>query len=158
MARSLTSGLTVSRTPAWLERRRRAWRRWSRWPSGAASSTTSAERTASLRRPCGTRSLGSLRVKGERQVADLQPVAVGQRLPALDQPAVDERAVAAVQVLDEELAVLAHDLRVLPADRGGVEHDVAVGMPAQHGALAKEPKVLARPRRLQDLQDRHDLV
>ncbi len=50
---------------------------------------------------------GLVGVERERQVADLQPVAVLQQLPALNQPAVDERAVAAVQVLDEVLLVVA---------------------------------------------------
>ena len=95
------------------------------------------------------------RVKRQRQVADFQAVAVFQRLAALDLAAVDERAVAAVQVLDVIAAVFLDDLRVLAADRGGVEENIAVGMPPQDGTVAIERVLLAAAQRLKKLQHRH---
>ena len=49
-----------------------------------------------------------------------------------DRPAVQQRAVAAVQVLDVEVAVDVEDSGVLAADRGRFEHDIAGGVPAEN--------------------------
>src|SRR5688572_13977732 len=83
------------------------------------------------------------REEGQLVLADLQLVAVVERA-RLDAPAVEEGAVQAPLVLDEELPVAAHDQRVATRDRDVVEEDVAVGRAANGGLLLLEQEVLAR--------------
>src|SRR5688572_31369285 len=52
----------------------------------------------------------------EQEVAQLQPVLRPQRRPADELAAVEQRLVAALEVLDVELPVRARDLRVPAAD------------------------------------------
>ena len=72
----------------------------------------------------------------ERKLADIDLVALGEHLPLRHRPAVQQRAVAAVQVLDVEVAVEVDDAGVLAADGARFEHDVAGGMPAEDDGLA----------------------
>ncbi len=70
-------------------------------------------------------------MKGEQQVADAHLVIFVEQLPLGDRPAVEERAVAAVQVFEIKAAVGGEDSRVLPADGGRFQHDVAGRVPAE---------------------------
>ena len=73
-------------------------------------------------------------------------------MPAANQLPVDEGAVAAFEILDEELVVDLQNLRVLTADRPLVEHNVALGMPAEHGPVALQRKLLAGIRSVNHLE------
>ena len=94
-------------------------------------------------------------IERERQVADFQPIAVGEPMRGLDLLAVDERAVAAVQVFDEILAVDPSDLRVLPADGAGIEHDIAIRMPAHDGPPLGKLHLFADVGSGKNFQDSH---
>jgi hypothetical protein len=78
--------------------------------------------------------------RGGRLGAEREPMAADGKLVAvLESPrprqrhAVEQRAVAAVEVLDRRGLRGQRDGTVLPADRGRVEDDVAVGMAADQG-------------------------
>ena len=58
----------------------------------------------------------------------------------VDRAAVDQRSVSALEIFEEEVSVAFEDLRVVTTDRLVVEHDLAVGMPSEDGALAVELK------------------
>src|SRR5205823_5396084 len=74
--------------------------------------------------------------EGGDKVADANLVAVLQQGAAADPRVVDEGAVAALAVLDEELVLLAHDLGVLAADGGDRNVDVAVRVAPEDVDLA----------------------
>ena len=77
---------------------------------------------------------GGAEMEDEREVANAQLIVVGQQLPPGDGLAVQQRAVAAVQVLDVEVAVEIEDSGVLAADGARFEDDIAGGVPAEdHG-------------------------
>src|SRR5207247_311721 len=77
-------------------------------------------------------------------LADLELVAVAQRRPGLDPPAVEEGAIEAPLVLDHELVVAPQDHGVLARDGDVVEEDVALGRAADRRALAGEAEALPR--------------
>src|SRR5436190_11133007 len=81
--------------------------------------------------------------EGELVLADLQLVAVLQAGRLLDPPAVQEGAVEASLVLDEEAVVASHENGVLTGHGDVVEEDVAVGRAADRRALALWQEVLA---------------
>jgi hypothetical protein len=64
----------------------------------------------------------------------LQPPPTDQRL------AVDDRSVAALEILDEDPFAGAGDCRVLPADGRRIEDDLAARMPADQGPSVGERK------------------
>ena len=76
-------------------------------------------------------------------------------LPSADRHAVQQRAVAAVQVLDVELVADAEDAGVLAADGPGVQHDVAVRVPAEDRRLLLQREDLARRKTLNCQQYGH---
>ena len=59
-----------------------------------------------------------------------------ERLAPHQRPAVEKRAVAAVQVFDVVFAVDEEDAGVLAADRGGFQDDVALRVPPQGDRIA----------------------
>ena len=76
-----------------------------------------------------------------------QPLPAHRDLVAVFQPAagrqrqtVDERAVAALQVIEKRPIGPERDGGMLPADRGGVEHDLAARMATDHGSSLGERK------------------
>ena len=78
---------------------------------------------------------------------------------AADQrPAVQQRAVAAAEVLDVELAVDQEDAGVLAADGGRVQDDVAVRVAAQGDGIALQGEDLSGFGPLQGLQYRHEVA
>ena len=85
-------------------------------------------------------------VENHDHVAERDAVLIAQQVSLADLAAVDVGAVAALHVLDIELVVDPLDPRMLAADRPGVEHDIAVGMPAQDGRLAIQREHSARVR------------
>ena len=102
-------------------------------PGGRSSSTIVTAGAGSRRWPAGgvtARSAGP-RWKANEQVADAHLVVLAEQLPPGDRPAVQQRAVAAVEVLDVEGAVDAEHAGVLAADGARFEHDIAGGVPAE---------------------------
>ena len=114
----------------------------------------SAGRGLAASRADGRRAL----VEHEHQVADLDLVVFGQRLAIDDQPAVEIGAVAAGEILDKVAAVDVDNPRMLAADGGGFEHDIAFGMPAEDRRLAFDGEKLPRIGSLQRPQDGHNAV
>ena len=80
--------------------------------------------------------VGRVVMENHDDVAERDAVLIVKQTSLADLAAVDVSAVAALHVLDIELVVDPLDPRMLAADRPGVEHDVAVGMPAQDGRFA----------------------
>ena len=68
--------------------------------------------------------------------ADQQFVAVAQGRAFFDPLVVEKGAVAAFQVLDKEVVLLADDRRMPPADRCHVERHVAIAVAADHSPVA----------------------
>src|SRR5262249_7639205 len=70
-----------------------------------------------------------------------------QARAAGDRLSVDKRAVAAAEVFDETRAILAHDLRMLTADRQRFELDRAIRLPAdnRHARPKRKLADVARP-------------
>src|SRR5262249_49809226 len=66
-------------------------------------------------------------MEGTKKVANFDAVVVLELRPRADLLVVDEGAIAAVLVLDEEFALDTKDLRVFPADGVSGDDDVAVG-------------------------------
>ena len=81
--------------------------------------------------------------EGEAVLADLELVAVLQAGRGVDPAAVQEGAVEASLVLDEEAVVALDENGVLAGDSDVVEEDVAVGRAADRRALALRQEVLA---------------
>ena len=77
------------------------------------------------------------KAKSRSQMRSSIAVLTSRRL-LLDGCAVDDRAIAAMQVLDEKVVALAEDLGMLPTDGGGIEHDVAIWMPSEDDVLLFE--------------------
>ena len=90
--------------------------------------------------------VGRVGMENHDDVAERDAVLIVQQASLADLAAVDVGAVAALHVLDIELVVDPLDPRMLAADRPGVEHDIAVGMPAQDGRLAIQREHSARVR------------
>src|ERR1041384_6327612 len=76
--------------------------------------------------------------------ADLELVAVLEPGRRFDPAAVQERAVEAALVLDEQAVVLLDEDGVLTRDGDVVEEDVAVGRAADRRALSLRQEVLSR--------------
>ena len=116
-----------------------------------SSSTMRASAVRSPRRAGWATSVasGGAEMKDEQQVADAHLVVFVEQLPLDDRPAVEERAVAAVQVFEIELAVDVEDPGVLPADGGRLQHDVAGGMPAKDDGGPFQGEQLSRIEPLQ---------
>ena len=154
MARSLTSGLTVSRTPELLaadvELRHMV------EVAGAASVVDHQQRRAPTVDPPGAagRWAGCCKNVNDRsQIFSRSPSCSSLR--PCNRLAVDERAVAAVQVFDKELAVLRDDLRVLAADAGTFQHDVAIGMAPHYVTITRQFQLLAAAGGIHNLQNGH---
>src|SRR6056297_881159 len=81
-------------------------------------------------------------MKNQLDVADADPVAFAENLPAGQQFSVQERAVAAAQVVDQEVLALACHLGVEPADGAGIDDDVTVRMPADGDVVVAEFETL----------------
>ena len=94
--------------------------------------------------------------KGE--VADSDDVRVFEFASSLDRRFIDVRAIAAAQIFDEEVAMHVHDLRVVAADGGVLQNDLAMRMPAKHGAFGLHLDELAGSFPLEDFQDSHDEI
>ena len=90
--------------------------------------------------------VGRVVMENHDDVAERDAVLIVEQMSLADLAAVDVGAVAALHVLDVELVVDPLDPRMLAADRPGVEHDIAVGMPAQDGRLAIQREHSARVR------------
>src|SRR5439155_2016939 len=93
--------------------------------------------------------------EGQLELPDLQLVAVGE-LRLLDPLPVHVRPVQAPDVVDEELAVLAPELRVAPGDGDVVQEDVALRMPAGRGHVLVDQEL--RPRVRTSLHDEQGLA
>ena len=102
------------------------------------------------------RSCGSFAAECQRQIANFYFVAIAQLLRRLNRLAVDERAVAALQIFNEILAVHQRNLRMLPADGALIEHDVALGMPPQNRALLRQRKPLSGAVAIKKFQQGHN--
>ena len=89
-------------------------------------------------------------------VADPDRVAVVQHRPSVDSDTVDLGAVAAVQILDEELAGLDHNLGVVPADGAVIKDDLRTGMASQNGPLGVQGHNQPRRGSLGDFEKSHD--
>ena len=102
---------------------------------------------------------GGRRVGAQRQQigADLECVSFAERTGNVGREAraVDERAVAAVQIFDEMLPVLIENPRMLPADLLAGETDGTIGISAQRGAVVLQREVPPRFRTLQNNDDAH---
>ena len=72
-------------------------------------------------------------VKRVRDVADPNSVPLFQCRGASDQSIVQVGPVAAAHVLEAVLPVGKPDPRMIPADGAGLDHDVALRVPSQHG-------------------------
>ena len=94
-------------------------------------------------------------VEDERQVADAHLVVLAEQLPPGDRPAVEERAVAAVEVLDVEIAVDIEDPGVLAADGARFQHDIAGGVPAEDDGRPFQGEHLPRIEPLHRLKNGH---
>src|SRR5262249_6167513 len=92
------------------------------------------------------------RTQGKSVWPDLQSVPLCQRRFPENPGAVDKRAVAALQVLDEVVAVLTKDLRMLSADRLGVQADGAIQLAAEDGGAGIQRILAADFRPLQGNQ------
>ena len=115
-------------------------------PVGSSSSIIMAGRVARFVHALGDRQL-QVRlalVENEHQVAEAQLVVFAEQFPSRQRPAVEQRAVAAVEVLDVELAVDEEDAGVLAADGGGVEDDVAFRVAAEGHAMSLPGRRFAR--------------
>ena len=95
--------------------------------------------------PASSSSASSVFEEDGEEVADADLVVVLERGAAGDGLAVDEGAVAALLVLDEELAVDAEDLGVLAADRGDRDDDGAIRV-AAHDELVPVQRESVFPR------------
>jgi len=91
-----------------------------------------------------------------------QPQAADRDLVSIDEPprrrqrlTIDERAVPAAEVLDRRPRRVPHDCRVLAADRGLVEHDVAARMAAHDGTPLGEVEPRVSPTRGDQFEMRH---
>src|SRR3954451_12435101 len=89
------------------------------------------------------RARSSFTQERELVLADLELVAVLERLGGLDPLAVEERAVEAALVLDVEVVVALDQDGVRSRDGHVVEEDVAVGRTADRRALALREEVLS---------------
>src|SRR5262249_42697006 len=81
----------------------------------------------------------------ETVLADLQLVAVLERLGRLDPAAVQECAVQAAEILDREPPALVDQHGVVPGDRDVVEENVAFGRAPDRRALPRRGEVLPCP-------------
>ena len=97
-------------------------------------------------------------VEAAHEVADLDLVVVLELHPVLHRLIVDIGAVAALHVLDEELALLANDVRVGPADGGAVDDDMAVRVSPQNELVALEGHHLPRGSSFLHLQRSHTFL
>ena len=75
-------------------------------------------------------------VEAERLPADQQLVAVPQRRTIHDPLVVEEGAIAAFEIFDEERVAFADDRGMAPAHRGHVERDVTVAVAADDRPVA----------------------
>src|SRR5262249_35438226 len=86
---------------------------------------------------------------------DLDLVVILELDPVLDELVVDEGAVAALHVLDEELALLANDVRVGPADGGAIDDHMAIGVASEDELVALKWHNLHRRSSFLHLQRSH---
>jgi hypothetical protein len=85
-------------------------------------------------------------------------VTIVQFNAALDCGVVELRAVPAAQVLQIIRAVAFENLRVVPADGGVVEDDLATGMTPEDDTLPRQGDNLSRRSTLHQLEDRHNVT
>jgi hypothetical protein len=71
-------------------------------------------------------------MESELQITDPNRIAILQQRRLVKPFAIQIGAVATAHVLKQVAPVAKENLSVLPGDRTGVEHDIAVGMPAKH--------------------------
>ncbi len=103
----------------------------------------------------GQLQIGVALVEDEHQVAEAQLIVLAEQFPSHQRPAVEHRAIAAVEVLDVELAIDEQDAGVLSADGGGVEDDVAFRMASEGDAVPFHGVDLPRFRPLEGLEYSH---
>ncbi len=103
----------------------------------------------------GDHAVGRAVVEDELDVADLHLIVFREQLASLQEATVEERPVAAVQILDVVLLLDADDPRVLSAYRPDLQHDVALRVPTEDGRLIVQGKQLARIQAFQRAQHSH---
>ena len=103
----------------------------------------------------GVDAAGLGRMEGKQQIADLDLIVIVERVPAADHFAIDESAIAALQIFDVELIGDTQDLRMLAADRADIEDDIAFRMAAENIAFAFQRELLPGIQSPDHLQHSH---
>src|SRR5262249_55214472 len=93
--------------------------------------------------------------EGGDEIADANAIVVLELGSAGDRLVVDEGAVTAVEVLDEEPRLDPQDLGVLPAHRGHGDDNLALRIATEHEALAVEGNPGSLVGSFEDLQQGH---
>ncbi len=86
----------------------------------------------------------ALHVEAKPDIADFDFVPVLNLRPAFHAGSIQIGVVPAAEVFQVEMPVALQDLRMVPADGGVVQNNLAVGMAAHHHPLAEKFQNLAR--------------